>query len=142
MSQRGSIFILLAIKMGLLSPNLTWSDNCKYYGNLCEILGIHCGEYEDESFLGYSAVYSPCCLHHRGEAVHTSQTSVYFKETAWHCIPEGCLFIPATCLKARYALPVFCVTVDFNLVVTENVADSQKHINVSKFCIAILAALE
>jgi hypothetical protein len=35
------------------------------------------------------------CRHHQGlimAAVHASETSVYFNETTWRYIPEGCQF--------------------------------------------------
>jgi hypothetical protein len=71
------------------------------YEYSCEISGSHGGEYENDSFLGYGAVFSRgsrptvqrCVLPtivRIVEAVRISETSVYFHESTRRHIPEGC----------------------------------------------------
>jgi hypothetical protein len=48
-----------------------------------EISGSHGGKYEDDCLLG-------CIIALMMEAVCTSETSIYFNETTWHYIPDGC----------------------------------------------------
>jgi hypothetical protein len=83
------------------------SLNCGHQRACCEISGSHCEEYEDDSLLGYSAVYprSRPTLQVRiasiirtmiMEAVRISETSVYFGATRRY-IPKGCHLQRACC---------------------------------------------
>jgi hypothetical protein len=59
-----------------------------------DISGYHSGKYEDYSLLvGYIATCSVVEVDRRPyDEVRMSETSVYFNETTWHYIPEGCSF--------------------------------------------------
>jgi hypothetical protein len=59
-----------------------------------EISGSHSGEYEDDCFLGYCAVYDRLAL--MMEEVNTSETIFSFYQTTRRNIPEDChLHVPA-----------------------------------------------
>jgi hypothetical protein len=73
--------------------------------SICEISGSHGGEYEDDSFMGYTLMM---------ETVRTCETSVFFNEITLRCIAEGCqrqLLWATACGTSVKAVPLHAMVV-------------------------------
>jgi hypothetical protein len=70
-------------------------ETCQYL-TVSEISGSHSCENEDGSLLGMIALLT--------EAVHTSETPVYFYENTRRHIPEGCHFHKTTLTRFLHVL--------------------------------------